>query len=83
MAELLLGLIDRDRRAAAQAEPVVIDMPLSQERLAEMLAISRQWTTQIIREMVEDGLLHWRYGRATLLDLERLRVLAGTSVSAP
>lgn len=82
MAALLLGLVDEDQRAAARVEAVVIGMRLSQERLAEMLAISRQWTTQIIQEMTKDGLLHWRYGRVTLLDLERLRTMAGMSASA-
>jgi CRP-like cAMP-binding protein len=83
MAALLLGLIDKDHRAAVKGEPVVIGMRLSQERLAEMLAISRQWTTQIIQETVKDGLLQWRYRRVTVLDLERLRAMAGASASAP
>lgn len=83
MAALLLSLVEQEQSAVADGTPIVIDMRLSQERLAEMLAISRQWTAQIIQEMVREGLLQWRYGRVTLLDLERLRALAGASVSAP
>lgn len=80
MAALLVGLAGQ---GAGGDGPIRIDMRLPQEKLAEMLAISRQWATQLIREMVQDGLLQWRYGRVTLLDLPRLRALAGQSVGLP
>jgi CRP-like cAMP-binding protein len=80
MAALLVGLAGK---GASGDGPISIDMRLPQEKLAEMLAISRQWATQLIREMVREGLLQWRYGRVTLLDLPRLRALAGQSVGLP
>lgn len=83
MASLLLGLLDDEQRAAADGRAVHIHVRLPQGRLAEMLAISRQWTSQLIQEMTRDGLLRWRYGRVTLLDLERLRAVAGGSISPP
>ena len=84
MASLLLSLLDdAQRAAAADGQAVHIHMRLPQGRLAEMLAISRQWTSQLIQEMTRDGLLRWRYGRVTLLDLERLRAIADGSISPP
>jgi DNA-binding GntR family transcriptional regulator len=80
MAALLVGLAGQ---GADGDGPVHIDMKLSQDKLAEMLAISRQWASQLIREMVDDGLVQWRYGRVTLLDLPRLRALAAQSVGLP
>jgi hypothetical protein len=62
---------------------VLIAHKQPQDKLAEMPAISRQGAAQLIREMVDDGPLQWRYGRVTLLDLPRLRALAGQSVGLP
>jgi CRP-like cAMP-binding protein len=80
MAALLVGLAGKAAHGRAVG-PVAIDMRLSQELLAEMLAISRQWAAQLIQEMVKEGLVQWRYGRATLLDIQRLRAIAGSSIS--
>lgn len=80
IAALLVGLAGKTARGH-DAGPVTIDMRLSQELLAEMLAISRQWAAQLIQEMVKEGLVQWRYGRATLLDIQRLRAIAGRSIS--
>jgi len=80
MAALLVGLAGQ---GAGCDDPIPIDMKLPQDKLAEMLAISRQWAAQLIREMVDDGLLQWRYGRVTLLDPKRLRALAAESIGLP
>jgi DNA-binding FadR family transcriptional regulator len=58
------------------AGTVVIGLRLPQERLGEMLGVSRQTATGLVRELVDDGLVHWRYGRVTLLDLPRLQAIA-------
>jgi CRP-like cAMP-binding protein len=58
------------------AGPVAIGLHLPQERLGEMLGVSRQTATGLVRELVDDGLVHWRYGRVTLLDLPRLQAIA-------
>jgi CRP-like cAMP-binding protein len=80
MAALLVGLAGKAAQGR-DAGPVTIDMRLSQELLAEMLAVSRQWAAQLIQEMVKEGLVQWRYGRATLLNIQRLRAIAGGSIS--
>jgi hypothetical protein len=48
-----------------------------------MLGVSRQWASQLVRELSEAGMVSWRYGRVTLLDLEGLRALASGGVNAP
>lgn len=81
MAGLLLALA-ASTEAQRRTGPVVIDLRLPQDRLGDMLGVSRQTATALVREMASDGLLHWRYGRVTLLDLARLRALAADAVSA-
>ncbi|MFZ3202479.1 MAG: Crp/Fnr family transcriptional regulator [Pseudomonas sp.] len=49
---------------------------LAQEQLALMLAISRQTTNQILKELQAQGILHLTYGEIEILDLSRLRQAA-------
>ncbi|NQD93981.1 Crp/Fnr family transcriptional regulator [Pseudomonas sp. CrR25] len=49
---------------------------LAQEQLALMLALSRQTTNQILKELQAQGILHLTYGEIEILDLERLRAAA-------
>jgi CRP/FNR family cyclic AMP-dependent transcriptional regulator len=74
-ASLLLDLLVR-RGQDGVAGAVLVDFRLSQERLADMLGISRQWATAVVRELVQAGLVEWRYGRVTVLDVQALRSLA-------
>lgn len=46
---------------------------LAQEQLALMLAISRQTTNQILKELEAQGILRLTYGEIEILDLQRLR----------
>ncbi|AYC30966.1 Crp/Fnr family transcriptional regulator [Pseudomonas cavernae] len=46
---------------------------LAQEQLALMLAISRQTTNQILKDLEAQGVLRLTYGEIEILDLERLR----------
>jgi CRP-like cAMP-binding protein len=78
-ASLLLRLLDKSGKHGLDGE-VPIDFRLSQERLAEMLGISRQWATAVVRELAEAGLVQWRYGRVTVLDARALRSLADQGV---
>jgi CRP-like cAMP-binding protein len=78
-ASLLLGLLEPKRRV--EAGPVTIDFRLTQERFAEMLGVSRQAATPLLRAFVRDGLLRWRYGRVTLLDRPRLEAIANSSMA--
>ena len=49
---------------------------LAQEQLALMLAISRQTTNQILKELEAQGILRLSYGEIEILDLARLRQAA-------
>ncbi|MDH4581525.1 Crp/Fnr family transcriptional regulator [Pseudomonas sp. BN415] len=52
---------------------------LAQEQLAMMLAISRQTTNQILKELEAQGALRLNYGEIEILDPERLRHAAQKS----
>jgi CRP/FNR family transcriptional regulator, cyclic AMP receptor protein len=81
LAVLLTGLA-RSAGIVAQGRPVLIEQRLSQEMIAEMLGISRQWASTLVRDLVADGVLRWRYGRVTVLDFERLRTIAEQGINA-
>jgi CRP/FNR family cyclic AMP-dependent transcriptional regulator len=49
---------------------------LAQEQLALMLALSRQTTNQILKELEAQGILRLSYGEIEILDLQRLRQAA-------
>jgi CRP-like cAMP-binding protein len=49
---------------------------LPQEQLALMLAISRQTTNQILKELEAQGIVRLTYGEIEILDLPRLRQAA-------
>lgn len=72
---VLLALADATGTPDGEGR-LVLGLRLPQERLAEMLGVSRQTATALVRELVGDGLVHWRYGRVTLLDPPRLRDMA-------
>jgi CRP-like cAMP-binding protein len=78
-ASLLLDLLVRRGQDSAVGA-VLVDFHLSQERLADMLGISRQWATVVVRELARAGLVEWRYGRVTVLDVKALRGLATEGV---
>ncbi len=79
MAGLLVSLA----HGSAQSEggSVALPLQLSQERLAEMLGISRQWATGLVRELCDSGLIGWRYGRVTVFDMDGLRAIARQSIN--
>lgn len=49
---------------------------LAQEQLALMLAVSRQTTNQILKELEAQGVVHLNYGEIEILDLTGLRKAA-------
>ncbi len=49
---------------------------LAQEQLALMLAISRQTTNQILKELQAQGIVRLTYGEIEIVDVERLRGVA-------
>ena len=78
LARLLVSLAVSSGESRGKA--VLIGLRLTQDRLAEMLALSRQTTTALLREMTDAGLVEWRYGRATVLDMGRLRDIADAGI---
>jgi hypothetical protein len=81
LAVLLTGLA-RSAGSIVPGQPIPIEARLSQEMLAEMLGISRQWASTLVRDLVADGVLSWRYGRVTVLDFERLRALSEQGIDS-
>lgn len=79
-ASLLLGMLAKDGQDG-QGSRAVIDLHLPQERLAELIGTSRQWATSLVRELTQAGLVEWRYGRVTVLDVPALRALAGQGIA--
>lgn len=79
---VLLTALARSAGGVAEGQPVLLQQRLSQELIAEMLGVSRQWASTLIRDMVSDGLVQWRYGRVTVLDFARLRVIAEQGINA-
>jgi CRP-like cAMP-binding protein len=57
-----------------------VRLRLSQERLGEMLGVSRQTVTTLVRQLNRNGILEWRYGTVTLRDPVRLRQLSGPTI---
>jgi CRP-like cAMP-binding protein len=49
---------------------------LAQEQLALMLAISRQTTNQILKDLQAQGIVRLNYGEIEIMDLQRLREVA-------
>ena len=78
-ASLLLGLL-ANKGTDGEHGPVVIELRLPKERLAELLGTSRQWATTLVRELSEAGLVEWRYGRVTVLDVQALRTLSARGI---
>ena len=46
---------------------------MSQQVMAELLGVTRQTVTSLVREFEGQGHIHWRYGRISVLDLDGLR----------
>jgi CRP/FNR family cyclic AMP-dependent transcriptional regulator len=72
LAVLLTGMA-RSAGSIVPGQPIPIEARRSQEMLAEMLGISRQWASTLVRDLVAGGVPSWRCGRVTVLDFERLR----------
>lgn len=57
-------------------------IPLAQESLAQMLALSRQTTNRILRDLQARGVLALAYGEIRILDLAALRQAAADAPQA-
>ena len=55
-------------------------MPLTQERLGEMLGLSETHVNRTVRQLRQDGLLRIRAGWVALPERERLAAVVGSSI---
>ncbi len=62
------------------SEGISIKLRLSQERLGELVGVSRQTAAAHIRSMTTAGLLRWQYGHVTIQDIARLQAIAAQGV---
>jgi len=64
LARHLLNLANGHGRRVG--DDVAIDLHLPQEQLAQLLGVSRQRVSQLLRDWEQHGWLHFRYGRIVL-----------------
>ena len=79
LASALLRLARNEGKAVP--EGVVIQVRLSQERVGELIGVTRQTAMQHLHDFKARGLIAWRYGRATLLDLDALQAIASERIA--
>ncbi len=75
LAQLLLIMADKDGHTSSGR--VVIRRVLTHEELANMVGSTRQWVTASLKKFEQRGLLEIGDSRITILDLPRLRAVAG------
>lgn len=61
---------------ASTPRGVAIDLPLSQEVLAQMMAVSRQRVSQLLKVLEDRGMIEKRVGRVVIVDGPGLKCLA-------
>lgn len=66
LARHLLNLANGHGQREAEGDDIAINLRLPQEQLAQLLGVSRQRVSQILREWEDHGWLHFRYGRVVL-----------------
>ena len=76
MAHLFCELFVR-ASAARLVEGGSFDLPLTQEFVADALGMTNVHANRTIKLLRDDNVLEWRAGRATILDWEKLRHIAG------
>jgi len=73
LAHVLLSL--RRRHGVREGSNVRIDLPLSQQDLADMIGASRQAVNLKLQKLAKKGLIRVKRSRITILNDERLRNL--------
>ncbi len=76
LANALLRLARTEGEPAG--ESLAIKVRLSQQSVGDLIGVSRQTAMLHLHDMQERGLISWRYGRATLLDMAGLQALAAS-----
>ena len=70
-ARHILQLVEDAQTGSEGNTPHVVAM--SQQVMAELLGVTRQTVTSLVREFEGQGHIQWRYGRISVLDLHGLR----------
>jgi CRP-like cAMP-binding protein len=73
--DLLVGLNERQRRSGL-ADASSMNLPLTQEALADYLGLSVVHVNRTLQQLRRDGLITYQSGRVTLHDRKRLIALA-------
>jgi CRP/FNR family transcriptional regulator len=73
LAHVLLSL--GRRHGVHEEDNLWIDLPLSQQDIADMVGASRQTVNHVLRRLADQGLIHMERCRITILDGEWLRNL--------
>ncbi|PZX33976.1 putative transcription regulator, Crp family [Cupriavidus phytorum] len=72
-----LRLLELARQYGSEtAQGMEIDLALSQELLSQLVGVTRQRVSQILRAWEKDGVIAHHYGRVTVRDASRLARLA-------
>lgn len=76
VAKLLVGMAEREG-VSTRGTPVVVDLPLSQGELAEMVGVSRQSLNQALHKLAERGWIAIDGRHVTVTNLAQLQRRAG------
>lgn len=76
LAHMLLDMYMRVRRSHSDAEGDALEMPLTQELIADALGLTTVYVNRILRHLRERGLVIFRNGRLRVLDLAALSRIA-------
>lgn len=73
LARILVRFADLHGRPTAIG--IEIDLRLSQESLADMLGVSRQTVTELVKQLTDANLIEWSYRRVTIINRNGLSEL--------
>jgi CRP-like cAMP-binding protein len=77
VAHLLLQLYVRRRTRWPESRGDVVELPLTQELIADTLGLTPGHVNRMLAALRRDGVLHFKLGKLRILDPDRLIDLAG------
>lgn len=75
LAHLLLELHIRVRRWYPTADDGIVELPLTQDHIADALGLTSVHVNKMLRTLREDGLLRFKNGQLNILDAKRLAAI--------
>ena len=75
LAHLLLGLHIRVRRWYPTTDDGTVELPLTQDNIADALGLTNVHVNKMLRTLREDGLLEFKNGKLNILDAKRLAAI--------